>query len=565
MKSYVLILTAFFMFISAMSAETVVVNSLNGLDVLSGAFYANVVDASYLFVPLRGSTPDIIASRVGEGKDVLLIQPVDSSVYGSLRLILESHNNNMTVYSPGSPLDSNLYLAKLSGAHKFIIVDPSYADSALSVASYAKYAGYYVLFADRNNVGNVTNYLSSINGTDLKVVIFGYVDPAVKSSLSSFNTERWGSGLSKYRDNLFVVNKTLREFSLEQVVLTTGESIELGSIRGKYPLLFVGSGVIPNVVRDFITRSVLDDVLSVGVLIDYNMIPPVQKFRDDLNKRLERDGHSKFGVIIKYGQILPGKTGVYGLDRFPVPTYHPSVTVSNLTYNVLNKDLMVTVKNKGEGPAYYLLDVRVLLNGVPYKSFYVNSTRLIDAKQISGILFSADFENLNEGNLSAVTTLKYGAREDELDSLETRQFPLLFIRYIDTSLVNITGIKYSDGILYITLKNNGNVTAYAHIAVNISRNNKYSTVESSDVIVIKPGSSVVNKFPVKISGSDLSKPLHVLVDYGGKPGFMDKRVVRDYVINKNDMCYLLPVLILAILILIYMYSKGRKKNANDGR
>ena len=55
--------------------------------------------------------------------------------------------------------DMNLELAGESNATKYLIIDDVYGYNAISVAGYANVAGYYVLFANSDNIDAITDFL----------------------------------------------------------------------------------------------------------------------------------------------------------------------------------------------------------------------------------------------------------------------------------------------------------------------------------------------------------------------------------------------------------------------
>ncbi|MEM3625482.1 MAG: hypothetical protein QXF35_02900, partial [Candidatus Bilamarchaeaceae archaeon] len=168
MKKIALFLLLIFAIASA--ENYVVVNSIDGRDVLSGIFYANVKNEPVKFMAYPNGDAEFLAMKVGKGKEVLLIQSKDRPVSPTLKQAIERRGSTVQIFESIDGGQTNLDLAVRSGAKKFIIVDSAYADGALSTMSYAALKGAYVIFADKNNIDNVVNVVKDAN----EIIVYGY-------------------------------------------------------------------------------------------------------------------------------------------------------------------------------------------------------------------------------------------------------------------------------------------------------------------------------------------------------------------------------------------------------
>ena len=187
-------LVALFFLLSLSHAENyVAINSVDGRDVLSGIFYANVKGYTVRFMPVPGGSSDIFASKVGSGHSILLLQSSTNPVSGFVESELRTAGNQVEIYSSSDGGDTNLELAKRSGAESFIVVDSAFSEGAISVLPYASQTKSYVLLADRTNVDKVKAIVAG-----KKLTIYGFVDKQVKDALSQFSPAYIVKGEDKY-------------------------------------------------------------------------------------------------------------------------------------------------------------------------------------------------------------------------------------------------------------------------------------------------------------------------------------------------------------------------------
>jgi hypothetical protein len=189
-----LALFALILFTISCAEDYVVINSMDGRDVLSGIFYANVKDYPVKFMSYPSGDPSRLATKVGEGHDILLIESEETPISVFVQTELEKRDNTIELYQTTDGGETNLDLAVRSGAKKFIIVESAFSDGALSSMPYARMTGAYVIFSDENNVRQVKQIVRDAD----EVLLYGYLDSAVKTELADLNPRIIGKGEDRY-------------------------------------------------------------------------------------------------------------------------------------------------------------------------------------------------------------------------------------------------------------------------------------------------------------------------------------------------------------------------------
>ncbi len=544
--------------------DMVAINSKDGRDVLSGVFYANAKGLPVKFIPEPGGNADLFAAKVGSNHDILLIQgslPVSTFVESALR----DRNNTVTVHSSSDGGSANLELAKKSGASGFIIVDSAYSDSAISVLPYAAKTKSYVLLADKDNIEEIKGIVSG-----KKVMIYGLVDEKVKSELASLEPEILGKGEDKYEDNVLIVGRMMREYSIKRVIMVDGTFLEDAMATGGEPILLTGR-LVPQPTYDFMKQGVRDGSFGGVMLLGNDLVVPIYDMRERMKKEFENEGLNKtFGIVVKFAQVIPSAgTGVVTLDTFRLPAYQPDLEILEAVYNKGSETVMVSVDNPGEGSAYYTMEVKVTVDGADYRTFGTNDTRLIERGETQGTEFPLDLSGIPEGSVNATVVVKFGSFKKSLEEYTSYSGQLATITYTDTSNVTVQRARYDDsrkGVL-VTIQNNGDDVAYVFSKLSVVYGGSPTNISSAGVKELPAGSMMVEEFPLELTQADLSANgnASVFIDYGGRQGFLMKKA--EYVVpleSAGEFPLILvgfALLVLVILAAAYLIMKkpGKKK------
>lgn len=544
----------------------VVINSLDGRDVLSGVYYANVKNYPVKFLPYPAGDADILATKVGGGHDILLIQSADRPVSTFVQQALERMNNTVTVYLSEDGGLTNLDLALRSGATDFIVVDSAYSDSALSVMPYASHSNSYVLLSNRGNVNDV----KEIAAGGKTVMIYGYVDSSVSEALAELSPEVIGKGEDRYEDNAEITGMLMEKYNLSSVIMVEGTFLEEGMIDSKLPIMFCGR-IVPDATYDFVKEKVRNDELKTVYLIGGTQITgAVRNMREQIRSELDAEGLNKtFAIWLRFAQVIPGQTGIVTLDSFPLPAYIPKLEISEVVYNTATGRIMVTIDNAGNGPAYYLTEIHIIVDGGEYEVLGDGEVLLLEQGDVAGREYDLDLAGIEEGDVTALVIVKYGSGKKTLEEYTDYVGGLLEIDYVDTSNVSAREARYdsSKEVLYLSMKNNKQETAYVSSSITLLIDGEPTILRGPYNELVEGSSIVVVEFPIALSGSDLAANDDVTVNlkYGGRPGFLAKESTEILELQKEgglDLTVILIVLVV-VLVLIAAYvmltRKGKKR------
>jgi len=541
------------LFASTLFAENyTVINSRNGLDVLSGIYYANVVDEPVKFMPLSASVA-VTSSKVGSGHDILLIQSRDVPTNAFLRGELEK-SNTVEMLESTDQLDTNLKLAERSGTTKFIIVDPSFGQNALSVLPYAAKTNSYVIFAYSGNIDKVTAFLDTKAGRS--VTIFGYVDSKTKEALSKYSPTYLGKGDDKYEDNVIMANEVLKLSPEDKMLfLCDGTYIEEGMVDGRYPIVFISS-IVPTVTYNFIKENVKSGKIMSAILIGNNLITPAYDLRNRINNELKEEGSDKaFGVMVKFGQSVGGSTA-QPLDTFPLPYYVIGLNIESVQYNKATNKLEVVVKSTAEGPEYFQNQVRIKVNGVEVQVLNDATPQLLERLEAKGSEYNYALPNIEEGNITADVIVRYGESAKSLSAYTFLSSPLTTVSFTDNSVIDFVSASYDSEkkILYISIRNNGTQDAYALVSTELNISGQKTTIKADGVTKVDKGSINAISIPIELSQQDLSanKEVKVSAQYGAREGFLQKTKEATLALSGKETGIDPLLIVLAILVVILL-------------
>jgi len=541
--------------------DYVVINSLDGRDVLSGVFYANVKGYPVKFMGYPGGDAATLAVKIGENHDILLIESPDRPVSVFVETALEQRDNTVTVYESSDGKDTNLDLAVRSGATKFIVVESAFSDGALSAMPYAKITGAYVIMADKENIESVKEIVSNAD----EVIIYGYVDSAVREELEDLNPQIIGKGDDRYEDNIELSDKMMDEFGMKNIIMTEGTYIETGMVDAGLPLVFCGR-IVPDPTYDFIKEKTQNDELDTVYLIGGTKITnAVRNMRSQI--KAELGTNQSFGIWLRFAQMMPGNTGMMTLDSFPLPAYIPRLEITELVYNTATGNVMLGIKNIGDGPAFYATEIHILVDDAEYKVLGDNDPVLIEKDDTVGLEYELDFNELEEGNVTAVAIVKYGSSKYSLEEYVDYVGNLTEIEYVDRSDVSAREARYdtSRKILYLSIKNSKEDVAYVSPDVTLILDGEPTKIKGPYNEPVDGNSIIVVEFPIELSGEELAANDEVTVHlkYGGRPGFLSKESTEVLPLQKEGFDLLLLLLILLIILLIilaiYLYMRHRRK------
>lgn len=550
MKKILLLIIIIFSILAApVFADTIIVNSKDWRDVYSGMQYGY----------LTGNTPKFLVSEkhstlvLGELNKEEKIEALSSKTEPYVvvyRSIIESNgfDADETILS-----SFNIDLAKrLTDIDNYIIIDDVYGYNAISVSTYAILTKSYVIFARRDNIAEVSSFLSSRKVG--KVLIYGYVDREVRQALNKYSPEIINKDNDKFENNVEIVRrcKALKEF--KQVTLTNGEFIEADIMAGSYPILFIGRQNVPVKVAEYIKSSDIE----VGVLVGNDLFDSAVVIR-------RQTGISTFIKFARSPRENTEEVGaIEGLDLFPIPKVEQKIVLDSIKYNSLSKQIYVTIRNDGEAASYFKGTYAIKADG---KEFTIGDSDMmfIEGKTKKTLFY--DIEPITDDSyINATVFVLFGESKNSLEYKLEGSVLVSSIEVNDDSEIEIVKAEYSknDKRLYVTIKNIGSSDVYVNTeATDVFVIDSLKNLGSTSTLKISPGSSKDSIIKADLSNEDLSSNENIKVRaYYGKSEDSLAKLMESSIklsIRSFDPVVLLPLVIIGLLIIIMVVIKMKKR------
>jgi hypothetical protein len=551
----------------ATAEDYVVVNSMNGLDVLSAVFYANTKALPAKFVA-SGASEAMLSGKIGSGHDILLFsskrQPMNSFLYDELK-----KKNTVTLYELGDDyLATNLLLAERSGAAKFIIIDPSFGQNALSVLPYARKTGSYVIFAYKDNVKAVSSFLQGKTGA--KVTLFGYLDNDTRTELSRFSPEVIGKGEDKYEDNIEITRKIMDNFDVKRTAfLSSGEYLEEGMVEGMYPNVLIAP-VIPDVTYNFIKTQVQAGTLQSSLLVGQELVVPCYDMRKRILGELSASGYNRsYGIVVKFGQAIAGTSQMGALDMFQLPFYSLGLDISSLQYNKATGKLELIVKSTVDGPQYFKNQIGIKINGNEVDKIGVQEgPYLLERQQTKMVEYAYTMPAVDEGAITADVIVKFGETAKSLNEFKYLNTSIAVISFTDDSSLELSSAYYDGTNIMVSAVNLGAQPLYTKISGTVVFNDIRYTGES-DAISIAPGESKTILIPVKVDGMNVLSQYDISVNatYGARESSLSKYTEKSFHVapSASQALYCIPALLLAAVagLAAFLFFRSRRSKAPE--
>lgn len=541
--------------------ERIIVNSADWTDVYSGVLYANLKGIpNYFLTSPRHAT--LIPYSIPKSVDRIEIITSRTNPFASgYKALLEIEGYKQVDEIRTSNINLDL-LDELPEITKFIIIDDSYGYNSISVAPYAVLANYYVLFADRGTIGQVTNVLEDRQVDD--IIIYGQVDRQVKSALEEYNPEIINTG-DRFDNNIEIVKKFQDTYSKlkgeprKQAILNNGEFIESSLMAGNDPVLFIGFSNVPEQVREYIA----DSPLEVGTLVGNELIGTATFIRRQTG----------LSVFVKFGQgsrtPQTSIAQVEDLDRFPIPRFGLNLDIVAVSLNTATNNLEITYQNKAQIGTYFT-SLAILLRDDD-SSFTVpdeGSTDFVDANDFKTIIYDLMDEDGNQieltgENLNAHITTIYGESPKSLEQTLIANVSVTRISVFDSAEIEIIDVAFrkTGSKFLIKVKNIGEVDAYATAElIDLFINGELVTISADDVIKLKSGQTKTLVVTTEMTEEDIPEnpEVKVRVIYGERENALTKQKQATFAFKfatPNLYPYIILVLIVILLLLIFLRKK----------
>jgi len=554
MKKPILFLLFLFLFLTSESFALVVVNSFDGRDVVSAVYYAALLGEKAVFVS-PSSDEQIVYNKIGTDQNVLLVESANFSVLTALKNTLENRGNKVELFVSYDPYATNLELAERSAAKKFVLVDPVYGYSAVSVLPYAKINRMYLIFANEQNGESVVGFIKSKNAED--ILVYGPVHPKLKDALTKNNIRfREINTGDKFDDNLALLDLYFKEEpSHRQVVLSDGNAFEDKTASADDPAILI-SPIIPSATYDYIKEKVSTGQIKVALVVDSEYAQTAYNLKESINKEL---GAKLLYVLVQTGQSAGGG-GMVPVDFFPLPGPVLGLEMEGVNYNQKSKNIEVTYKNTGNAREHVRAQLFVFGDGNYLGTVGDSAPFEIESGEILGVAYP--FE-IKEGEAVVNITVLYGTSKKYMESGFQRIVPIGAIAFFDRSSLDISRIgedtKTSD--LTVVFTNNGTTPLYFKPDALVEANGSSTKVKSASVYRLEPGEvQLVTFFGIAKPGAVIT----VGANYGEREAFLEKRITKKYGVGSSETGYfsdfnIILYLLVILLVAFVAYLVSKKK------
>lgn len=540
---------------NANAIEKVISNSADWKDVYSAMLYASLIEKQPgLFLTSAKHSTVLLYSVAKETDGILVVSSRSQPYIVNYKGVMEGqgYQDVEELVSNTINLDLAKRIVEEKNINKFIIVDDAYGYNALSVGSYAALAGYYVLFANERNIGQIDNFLDDVNLPE--VIIFGQVDEAVKTRLDQYNPETINKG-DRFDNNIEIVKRYLQIKDTQQTLMSNGEFIEASIMSGQDPVIFIGRSTVPQQVQDYIKES----NFQVAVLIGNELINSATSIRRQLG----------ISVFVKFAQGARNPEGsiaaVEDLDKFPMPSYSLNMELFSIVYNKATNTLWVTYHNLANLGAFVKGTITLNVDG---RQIVVGDQEpiFIDKNQYKTITYDVVLEG---SNITAQIYTLFGEGRRSLENVLQGTIQVDIVEILDDSAINITSVVYDRNSkeFLVTIENIGDVDAYVNLELlDLFINGEYIIISSPETMLLKPGQKVTLKVPVELSDTDIKNNPVIKVKsyYGERENSLVKTVYGEFEFKEKSIDYAFYILLVLVIILLLLVLFGKKKCPNCG-
>ena len=522
---------------AACAQEQVVINSGDWRDVYASMMYANLrgmpMPASFITdAPHATALPNYL----DKDPDILLVESETSPFFANYEGTLTNKGFvvSETYKSPGG-VEANLhFIRELPDITNFIVLDDSYGYNAISVAPYAVKSRSWVLFADHENIDEISGFLDGRTVNNL--LIYGRVDRQVNDSLNIYNPEIIDYG-DRFDNNIAIVKRYQDISEASQIAFTNGEFIENEIMSGREPVLFIGTNVIPEQTVNYLNES----GIKTGVVIGNALTDAASMItaRTDMH------------VFIKFGQGRGGGGSggfslVEALDEFPLPKYKLAMSVVSVDYNQGTGRLEVVYQNDANIDIFSKSSVSVFVDGnasgvdTRDGEFFTGVTQVatvgdeeaivITEGTTSGVSYDcpelAAQESLETANITVDVYAVFGESPRSLNRLLQQTLGVGIITFVDQSSIDATEVLYTKKTerLSVTITNTG-VSCYVcpDVLLRIGgREQSYRVVDNP--LYLPVGGSESPSCRIYMTDADIADNQIVLVhvSYGERENMLGK-------------------------------------------
>lgn len=474
--------------------DYIVVNSRDWRDVYSGMLFSELIGSEGMFIMSQEEAVLKVRILPADAEEVLIIENTAHRYYAGFESLVSSRGVGTERISSEDSL--NLELAEVLDISSFIVLSDQFGYNAISVAPYALLTGSYVLFADSENIGRVAELIEE---REANVMVYGSVDSEVREELRRFSPTVIDKG-SKVDNNLEIAGMFLELKKVNQSWIVSGDELYRPIFSDKNPVVFIGKGVVPQKVDDFILKY----NLRYLVLIGNELAPMVNSYKQEFEAK-HRKG---FFVAILIGrsprEINFAGDSIEAIDQFQIPSPLLGIEITDIYYNQITEELAVTYTNTEDAPLYFSSSI---LLASPERQLSVGdeSPVFLSGGKARTILYYVGSMR-QPVNLSA--TVIYGEDRVSLELLYTfREDTLDFLEIVDDSKIDLVSAEYDrlNNALFVKVRNSGKVTAYFDLEVDMRIGGNMQTLYAPEVYRLEEGESREVVIRQKLTSLDIEE------------------------------------------------------------
>lgn len=554
----VLVLMIFCMLPSAIAIDQIIINSQDWKDIYTGIMYAQLTGKDAHFVAEKTQGLQLINEVIDKSKKEVLLIESENPVAIGYASHLENAGFSVEKFLSINPYQTNLEFAQKTvtekDIHSFIIVDADLGYGAVSVAPYAVLNHAVVLFANAENSQQITELLTE-EGED--VILYGHLDREVTEELQALNSEI--TSLEKinhedyYKDNLEIVSRFLEKQPTRQIMFTSGEVLEKSFFNAEFPVLLIGTDLVPESTLNFLQ----DSSITTAVVVGYDLFSNAKRIKDETGIK----------ILIKYGQGRNSE--LYALDVIPLPKYNLGIDIASIQYNTLSRQLEVTYENTGN--VYTLaqsLSHRIFSDGTMIAEVGDEKSFSLSPEDVVTMLYDTDLSLYIDTEIIVESTIIYGQSAASLTKLFVKKDILVeTVAVDDSSLIFIEKAEYDKREKHfdITIKNQGAKDVYVDVdVIDLLIDGQKNTL-GAEAQTLKPGKSAVFMIKARLEEADFedNSMITVRARYGQREGILIKTIVQEFKLQFTESPYKPILLILIIGVVVLMLLKQRKKRKHE--
>ncbi len=554
----------------SMGFSIVIVNSMDGRDVVSAVYYGAVNEEKVVFVPPMYSE-NILYGKIGSNQEVVLIESEENPIIVGMKNALENKGNTVILISSVDPYETNINLAESSGAKSFVLVDPVYGYNTVSMLAYAKERGMYLLFVDKDALDDVVEFLDGKNPEE--VLIYGYMDEEVKLALGErgivYNEINNGD---KFLDNIEIVEEYFKLTpSKKQVILTDGNAFEDTIIAANDPVVLV-SPIIATDTYNFVKQNVESGQISVGLVVDAEYAQTAYDLKTTINTEL---GGDVLSVLVKFGQSTGD--GIKEVDFFPLRGPIIGLEINKAEYNTATGMLEITYGNTGNVPEYVKSQIMLFVDDVYVGALGDDEPFMIGREEVLGRGYKTEIE---EGEIFVNITAFYGSSRKSTENGIQVSLNAGRVSYTDASLLEVSAFTQDaeTGDVFVTYDNAGDSGVYFRPDATVEIGGKSTKIKSDTLYQLGVGEAEMVKFPGILGSAEADVEVVAGADYGAREAFMEKRIEGSHIFAAEapveeeeagfdmNLIFILLILVLVVVILyLVLGRKGEEKEEKTAR